>query len=451
MATEIIVPSSLGQEFNFSLPSSLPSARTYEIRVQPVNAQSFDKAGAVLQFDIPSNKRGAYLDPSSTYVRFKATYTQSGAAGTDTHVLLGSAYSYFSRQEVYGNNSLVLESINELGVLANFLINTQLNSSDKVGMAPAFGVPDTNSYAVSNGGHLINSTAPNQLTFEYAIPLIGVLGSGTDKMIPIGAFASLRYELTLDDYTKFTQYAASASYKITGLTVSDVEFVGQIVELENDSQTLIEQQNPGKIHIRTQTYRTATNSLAGGSVGLIDLLIGTRVSSLKSMYISCAPSDAAELKFASVCPNLAQGTCMVLAGLQVPQRSINMVNRPSDAFMELQKSLGALSCTVYNGCVNKAAYYTASTATGLCTAYNTTKGAVSIYTSPSMFFMGFNTEIISHRGGLLSGININTAPSFFRCQISSALSAATHTLYFFAFHDVILEIDPLAKTICAKF
>jgi hypothetical protein len=124
MATEIIVPSSLGQEFNFSLPSSLPSARTYEIRVQPVNAQSFDKAGAVLQFDIPSNKRGAYLDPSTTYVRFKATYTQSGAA-TDTHVLLGSAYSYFSRQEVYGNNSLVLESINELGVLANFLINTQ--------------------------------------------------------------------------------------------------------------------------------------------------------------------------------------------------------------------------------------------------------------------------------------------------------------------------------------
>jgi len=65
--------------------------------------------------------------------------------------------------------------------------------------------------------------------------------------------------------------------------------------------------------------------------------------------------------------------------------------------------------------------------------------------------MGFNTEIIAHRGGLLSGININTAPSFFRAQIISAISAATHTLYFYAFHDVILKIDPMPKTICAKF
>ena len=49
-----------------------------------------------MQFDLPCNKRGQYLDPTTTYVRFKATYTQSGTAGTDTHVLLGSAYSFFS-------------------------------------------------------------------------------------------------------------------------------------------------------------------------------------------------------------------------------------------------------------------------------------------------------------------------------------------------------------------
>ena len=87
MATEIIVPSSLGNEFNFALPASLPAAKTYEIRVAPVNIQSANTAGSVFQFDIPCNKRGQYLDPSTTYVRFKATYTQSGTAGTDTHIL----------------------------------------------------------------------------------------------------------------------------------------------------------------------------------------------------------------------------------------------------------------------------------------------------------------------------------------------------------------------------
>jgi len=449
MATEIIVPSSLGQEFNFALPASLPSAKTYEIRVQPVNAQSFDRSGSVMEFDLPCNKRGQYLDASTSYLRFKSVFA-GGTAGTDKSMLIGTGYSYFSRQEVYGNNSVILESINELGVLANSLINTQLNASDKVGMAPAFGTPDSHVYAMSNGGHYIFDSA-TATTFEYALPIVGILGSGTDKMIPTGAFSSLRYELTLDAVSNFTALTAG-TVSLTGVTISDVEFVAQVVELDNDSQSLIEAQSPNKIHIRTQSYRTATNSLAGGSTGLIDLLIGARCSSLKSMYISCSPATAAEGKYASVCPNLTQGTCLVLAGLQLPQRSINMVNRPGDAFMELQKALGALSCTVYNGCVNKAGYYTASTATGLCFAFNTDKTGTNIYTKPSQFCMGFNTEIISHRGGLLIGININTSPSFFRCRIGSALATGiTHNLYFFLFNDVILEIGTMEKTIVAKF
>jgi len=65
--------------------------------------------------------------------------------------------------------------------------------------------------------------------------------------------------------------------------------------------------------------------------------------------------------------------------------------------------------------------------------------------------MGFDVETIAHRDGLFSGLNINNAPSFFRAQIGSALSAYTHTFYFFAFHDLILEIDVNAKAIGAKF
>ena len=72
-------------------------------------------------------------------------------------------------------------------------------------------------------------------------------------------------------------------------------------------------QNPSKIHIRSQSYRTSTNNLTGSSgAGLYDLLIGTRVSSLKSLFITCAPSNAIEGKFAGVNPNLTQGTCLVL-------------------------------------------------------------------------------------------------------------------------------------------
>ena len=448
MATEIIVPSSLGQEFNFALPASLPSSKTYEIRVQPVNAQSFNTAGSVIQFDIPCNKRGQYLDPTTTYVRFKATYTQSGSAGVDTHVLLGSAYSYFSRQEVYGNNSVTLETINEYGVLANLLLNTQLNSADKVGMSASFGLPETTTTCVSNVGHIINGAAPNQLTFEYAIPVIGILGSGTDKMLPIGAFYSLRLELTMDSFSNFV--IDSTANKTTLCTISEVEFVGNVIELSSDSQSLIETQNPSKIHIRSQSFRTSTNNLAGSSgTGLYDLLIGTRVSSLKSLYITCAPSNAIEGKFAGVNPNLTQGTCLVLGGQSYPQRTISPSYHPADSFLCLQKSIGALNMVNYNGSISKTGYYTSSTATGLMSAYNTT--LANAISNPNQFYLGFDVETISHKGGLLSGLNVNGSPSFFRAQVDAALSAYTHTFYFFAFHDVILEIDVLAKTIVSKF
>ena len=110
MATEIIVPSALPQEMNFALPASLPSCKNFEIRVQPVNAQSFTP-GNVLQFDLPCGRRGQYLDPSTTYLRFKATYTHAGVVGTDYSHLTSSSYASFNKQEMYGNNSVLLESI----------------------------------------------------------------------------------------------------------------------------------------------------------------------------------------------------------------------------------------------------------------------------------------------------------------------------------------------------
>jgi hypothetical protein len=82
-------------------------------------------------------------------------------------------------------------------------------------------------------------------------------------------------------------------------------------------------------------------------------------------------------------------------------------------------------------------------------AYNT--AAANVATNPATFILGLNTEIVAHRGGLLSGINVNNAPSFLRCQIVAALSAYVHTCYIFSLFDCILEIDRGSKSITAKF
>ena len=184
-ASDVVVGSALPQEMNYQLPASLPAAKNFEIRVQPINSQKF-KAGNTIQIDIPCGRPGQYMDPTTTYLRFRAVFT-SGTADTNQSRLMGSAYSYFIKQEVYGNNSVLLESINEMGVLASMLLNLQLNDGDKRGLSSAMGFEYDATAAYSSSavaGHLINKAADgagvlNGQSFDYCIPIIGILGSGT--------------------------------------------------------------------------------------------------------------------------------------------------------------------------------------------------------------------------------------------------------------------------------
>lgn len=456
-ASDVIVGSALPQEMDYRLPASLPAAKNFEIRIQPINAQSFI-GGNVVQIDLPCGRPGQYLDPSTTYIRFKATYTAGTVTTNQARFLGSSPYSYWQKQEVYGNNSVILESINEINVLANAMTNLQLNDSDQRGLSTAFGGDYTTVGGSSaTAGHLINvNTAGagvlDAQTFDYAVNLIGILGSGTsDKMIPIGEVYGLRYELTMDNFTNFTRTTAGAG--VTGCTISDFEFVANIIELSPEANALIIQQNPDKIRIRSQTYRQSSNTLGSQGVaattGTNDLLVGIRVSSLKSIFMCCSPSDANEKKFAGVNPNLDQGTCYLIGGGQYPQRTLNPSLKTADTYFETQKALGALGYSVFNGCISKGAWSVSSTAYGQCAVYNTT--VADIMTKPNQFYLGIDVETISRKNNLLSGINVNSSPMFFRAQVGQNLAAVTHTLNFFGYYDVILEIDRAQKNIVAKF
>ena len=132
---------------------------------------------------------------------------------------------------------------------------------------------------------------------------------------------------------------------------------------------------------------------------------------------------------------------------------MNPSARTADTFNELQKALGALSFNTFNGCVAKTAYYRSSQAYNLCAAYNAfaTATASLTMTAPNQFYLAVDTEVVARKDNLLSGINVNSSPMFFRAQVGSALSANTHTLNFWGLYDVILEIDKAQKNIIAKF
>lgn len=455
-AYDIENPVSLPSECMYQLPASLPPAKNIEIRNQPINGSSFS-SGNVIQVDLNAGNRSMYLDCTTSYIRYKITYsiTSGSTVGTDYSALIGSAYSPFLRQEVYSGSTL-LESINEIGVLVNMMGNMTLNDSDKRGLSPAFGYSDLTTaayYSSSNMGHQINKNSTNQaLIFEYAIPVFGILGNNTDKFFPC-AVNALRLELTCDSVGNFTKRVAGGAFPLLSYTISEFEFVGNYVAFESEpAQQILAQAQNGKLHIRTSSYRQVGGVLqASSGTGSYDILVPIRVSSLKSMFISCSPSNAMEGKFAGVNPNLDQGTCLIVSGTNIPSRCLNPSGHPSDAFLSLQKSIGALSFSVFNGCISRDAWMRTSTAYQQNQAYNATANDLTGYTSPNMHYTAVDTEIVSRKNNLLSGINVNTIAMYFRAQVGSALSAYQHTLNFFGYYDLILELDINDGSIVAKY
>jgi hypothetical protein len=79
-ATEVKTEYGLPQDFDYSLPVSLPSATNLETVIAPINGTSFI-AGQVVQFDIPCS-RNSYFDTTTSMVRYKITYNTTGTGST---------------------------------------------------------------------------------------------------------------------------------------------------------------------------------------------------------------------------------------------------------------------------------------------------------------------------------------------------------------------------------
>ena len=70
---------------------SLQMATSREVRVLPINGNSFPitTSTQILQFDLPCGGAGDYLDPTTSYVRFKSKVTHAGTVVTNFSRLVG--------------------------------------------------------------------------------------------------------------------------------------------------------------------------------------------------------------------------------------------------------------------------------------------------------------------------------------------------------------------------
>ena len=483
-AINIPVNTALTSDLLYGLKPTCPKARSYKINIAPLNKSVFVGNDQII-FELPTGRPGTYLDNSQTFLKFSVqVQTTAPAAGTPglTGVYIeNTAYSFFQRCDTYHSSNL-LETINEYGQLANFIIDTSLTKSDKEGLSSMIGansynvltnaqaayVQYNNASAISTAGDraglpLASTAAVNgSIPYTFALPFFnGVCGVNCSKMLPVGQLGSpLRIELytSLNDDAIYSGTAgAGATWQLVG-----VELCCTYVELSDD----IPSDKSQPTYISSKSWRQAAASILPTTTGEFTTLLPFRFASLCGLYSRFLPfassvqgvnATAAYRKSCSINPNLS--SYYFRCGAQMyPNKPVylcngSLVGSGSEGYAELLKSFHALSTSIGNSAIPYQQYNVIGNAIQGWNAYYGpgAKNNANIDTHANAFAIGLELENFSNRSDtILSGVSTLNTQIFFTGTINPGVNTGqtaagagtlTYTAHFFANYDMILVIQ----------
>ena len=486
MATSMFPTSAMGlpSSLKYDLPPSMSdSARAYSVNVSPDGittvagptpaATSFvaNSTGSFgnytaqnVSFTIPSGMSDAvFMDTNATTLSFTLTYTVSTAtvAATGGSInLIGSGASWFDALTLYSNNTPV-ETINQYGLLQNFLLQNTVNFSERYGgISTAMGA-DSNS---SNGLEIAHGTL-GSYRYNFCIPLLSVLGVNCEKHFPIGSVNNMQLVMTTANLVPLVSYCTAITTQpvFTAFTLGEFQLNMKYVDVgDMAAQQLRQTLQGGKWYLKATTYTNSAVTIPSGSSGAQQLLLQIRNSSVKSILHQFGIAQGA------VCPNQyydAINPALTSRQVQVggqffPNRPINDSARPAEGYPILIQSLGGgiakslgtvVSSDGYNACIPSIPSGSDSRlvvpAAGLRAAPTGSDNAsTQISKYPNSAYYGYDLEKVSSI--LFSGLNTRASPPFLNLFLGVA-SSSSITCQAWGMSDVVLVIDSISKQVQA--
>lgn len=345
------------------------------------------------------------------------TYPPISLLAMRPHAFLGKGWGMFQRYCVYANTNILTDEIQEPGLLQNYLDllttgrnylgsdvsqtvnNPKLAGSNLLAVFPE--APGANARSLggtvvsqqnlvipsssqnADGNYLISDIAQDApvvgtddcfgdcssgcfvptaydiatgiltISYEISLPLLGVLGSGNDKMYPlfIGPTRISVFTEAIDKYIVAPTKAATFNFNVVTLaartdfdlsspntqnSITSVEFVGNYYKCDTSAFQYVLGNLPveGKMILRTVSFSYSSQNVNQSSSGIVDVLIPTRRASQKMLMVLCNTSNLTDKGYGSVCPNLGQNTCVLVNGVQYPQLGVNFLQKPHDAFRQ---------------------------------------------------------------------------------------------------------------------
>lgn len=466
---------------NLKYGSKVESAncKSFRTNIQPQNGTGNYALGDNITINLPT-RRNLVMVPSESYLKFSITIT-NGATANYYRWDSGGAHGLISQLRTsHGSNQL--ENINIYNQLAKMLFDLQVNTpsasgkynimcgtrGDSMLSPPAVitgdtddvnGAPVTNTAATGaqlagmlnsvltlpvtnvNSGDFFASLAANATSTPqtYCLNLISLCGSlCQNQYLPLFAMdsAPLRLDITLvDSLTKAMSCVVDST-----ITVSNVEFVGQMLELSDDAMNTIVSSLQGEpLQFVIPSYSNYQTSVATAQTQ-INVPIPAKYSSVKSLF-SCFRdkySTVLYMPHSSVSCGLSSYQYRIgsnLAPLKAPASS-------AEYFAEVLKAIGSMGDNYHSPAINKNDYTLATSTAEVAIATNNLYGHTIQRgsTSSGSFYVALDLESFSNadKSSIFSGYNTNTDDIFLQLNYNTATPSALRIDSYALFDQVLV-------------
>jgi hypothetical protein len=408
------------------LPALPAETINTQVVLAPVNGASFADS-ALIQFDLPAR---AFMQPSSLYLRFKASVV---ASGTSLTIAGTPATTFFQKLEtIFG--SQIVESVQDWGVVQNMLFNLQLDTAQKVGSV-GLGYLDnstTPTFANVQGRNYGTTVSATTYTAYFAVPLNCILSS-CEHLVPLGLMPNCRIQLTTDSIANIFPTSA------TSFSLSNVELVYDSIDMGAGVEAMVRSMGE-KLYIKSQSFTNSSNTLASSTTGTVELVYNQRLSSIKSLFalFQGTSANSVNKKYDAYDPTSNSGSLQFLiAGQQYPSRELSTINNKGGFWCELRQAI--------YGSIHEA---NASMGISPLT-WNRVGNDATTVAAPAQFFVGVNTERLSTNGAILTGVSTNSSSISLRINTSTA-TGQTHNVAVVCMYDAIIEIDTVNRNASVK-
>jgi hypothetical protein len=429
---------------------------------------SWNFPSQLVQFSVPCGQgKHVWVDSEKSSISFRVNYqitTATVASTAATAFLQEGASSWFNRIVHIGPNGQTLDDCVNLHISEALDHHININTPDRTAFAAGYGfLPSTTAQVQGHSIDSLTGTASTALTncyYSYEFPLpSSLLGKYAKGFFPAGSVNKLDIQLYTNSQVPISYYSGTAAHTTTGavtFTIDNISLNLYYLTLDGESARMLG--SPSMHYLHGVTQRTASSTLASGTSGYINTLIGLRGKSCRGL-------------FTRFTDNGAVGTANQLNGVfdsKMPMCSqLNYLLQGKDRFPQFPHNTQILPASVYNRHLlasekfmlneQHSSYIAAQFFRYVTVGANPTAAngydqnvvnATSVAQSNNLCMFVFGEDLRKvHNSQVLDGYDLTvTANHFLETNILIAPSNG-QTIFFTGWFDIIYEFDLAQGTI----